>query len=136
MHVQTAETRPFLLLFGHENKGSIQGHDCMSVHYQWFNPSSDCTLRSLIGVELHTIFYLDGIRIGLRVSTFLYAKEKALRSQSHPPLSTLQQYQHSIEQFPVTSHSSSSYDSCVSLGELPSFWAKYNIVALSGGCIL
>ena len=31
-------------------------------------------------------------------------------TQSPPPLSTLQQYQHSIEWFPVTSHSSSSYD--------------------------
>ena len=36
------------------------------------------------------------------------------------------QHQHSIERFPMTSHSSSSYDFCVSLGELPSFWAKYN----------
>ena len=67
------------------------------------------------GTAYYYLIYLDGIRIDLRVSTFIYAKEKALLSQSPPPLSTLQQYPHSIERLPVTSHSSSSYDSCVSL---------------------
>ena len=129
--MRTAETRPFLHLFRHENKASTG--TCMSIHYQWFNPPSDCMLRSL-----ERNFILDGTRIDTRWNQnwsqsiyILYAKEKALRCQSPPPLSTLQQYPRSIERFPVTSHSSFSYDSCVSVCYLR--WII--IVAFSGRCI-
>ena len=48
----------------------------MSVHYKWFNPFSDIA---------HLEVWSGKRTINHRVSTFLYAMGKALRSQSPQP---------------------------------------------------
>ena len=111
--MRTAETRTLLLLFRHKNKAS-KG-TCMSVHYRWFNPLSDCMLGEIWSGK-HIINH--------RVSTFLYAMGKALCSQSPPPPPYVTT---APTPYRASSHSSSSYDSCVSHCYLrSSFWAKYN----------
>ena len=71
---------------------------CMSVHYKWFNPLSDCTLRRLewkstLSFTEYLYFYIE------------WGKHYAL-NLSHP-LPMLQQHPHSVEHLPLTSHSSS-----------------------------
>ena len=83
----------------------------MSVHYKWFNMLSDCMLREIWSGK-HTINH--------RVSTFLYAMGKALRSQSPPPPPTI----------PV------SATSCYIFKVNCPVFGQSIIVALSGGYIL
>ena len=64
----------------------VQGHACMSVHYKWFNPLSDCTLRSLewkstLSFTEYLYFYMQ------------WGKHYALNLPH--PLPMLQQHPHS-----------------------------------------
>ena len=47
-------------------------------------------------------YYLHGIRIALRVSTFGYGMGKAARCQSSHPLPTLYNSTHTLERLPVS----------------------------------
>ena len=99
-----AETRPFSSSSSGMRTRLVKGHACVCI-------ISGSTCFPIAHLEVWSgkaHYYLHGIRIDLRVSTFLYAKGKALRSQSPPPPHARYNSTHTLERLPVTSYSSSS----------------------------